>query len=86
MDLGKRTQLAIQDAGKIIGVPLSAEQRAALTKVLEELVVESMREAAASSIRAAQDCCSHDLDMAHKIALEVEQAHAALIANLSSLR
>jgi hypothetical protein len=86
MDLNKRTQRAIEDTGKIVGVPLSVEQRAALEKVIEGVVVETMREAAASSSRAAHNCCSHDLDMAHKVARQVEQAHTALIANLSSLR
>jgi hypothetical protein len=86
MDLNKRTQQAIEDTGKIVGVQLNADQRTALKKVIEGVVVEAMREAAASSSRVAQKCCSHDLDMAHKVAQGVEQAHTALIANLSSLR
>jgi len=86
MDLNKRTEKAVQDAGEIIGATLSAGQREALRKVIEEVVIDAMRECAAKCHQAARDCCSHDLDMAQKVAKEVEQAHSALVANLSSLR
>ena len=84
--MNKRTEKAVQDASEIIGAPLSEGQREALSKVVEGVVIDAMRECAASCRQAVHDCCSHDLDMAHKVAKEVEQAHSALVANLSSLR
>jgi hypothetical protein len=86
MDLKKRTQLAVQSANEIVGTQLSQGQRDALTKVFEDIVIDALRESAASCSKAAQHCCQHDLDMAHKVALEVKQANSALVANLSSLR
>ena len=81
MDLKKRAQQAVREIGEIVGKELSAGQRDAVDKVVEELVLEAMRECAASYAHAAQACCSEDEDMAHKIAREVEQAHQGLIAN-----
>jgi len=86
MDLNARTQKAVRDAGEIVGTELSAEQRKALAKVIEGVVIEAVRESAASCGKAAQACCSPDEDMAHKISREVKAAREALIANLSSLR
>jgi len=86
MDLNKRTQKAVQDASAIIGTTLSEGQREALGKVVEEVMIDAMRECVAKCHQAARDCCSHDLDMAQKVAKEVEQAHSALVANLSSMR
>jgi hypothetical protein len=86
MDLNDRTQQAVRDAGKAMGLTLSADQHKALTKVMEGLAVDVMRACAASCGHAARACCSEDEDMAHKIAREMERAQQALVANLSSLR
>lgn len=86
MDLNERTQQAVRDAGKIMEITLSADQHKALTKVMEGLAVDVMRECTASCGHAARACCSEDEDMAHKIAHEMEQAQQALVANLTSLR
>jgi hypothetical protein len=86
MDLRARAQQAVRDAGEIVGTSLSDEQRKALGKVIEDLMVDAMRECGASYGRAAAACCSEDEDMAHKIAREVKAAQTALIANLNSLR
>jgi len=86
MELKKRVQQAGGEIAGIVGQELSPGQRAAIDKVIEALVIEALRQSAASCSRAAAACCSEDEDMAHKIAREVDQARAALIANLSSLR
>lgn len=86
MDLNERVQQAVTRIGEIVGSELSAEQRMAVQKEVEAVAIEAMRECAASCSHAASACCEEDLDMAHKIALEVRQAEEALIANLSSLR
>jgi histone H3/H4 len=86
MDLNDRTQQAVRDAGKAMGLTLSSDQHKALTKVMEGLAVDVMRACAATCGHAARACCSEDEDMAHKIAREMERAQQALVANLSSLR
>ena len=37
-------------------------------------------------VSVVKECCSPDLDIAHKIRQEIERSKTALIANLSSLR
>lgn len=86
MELKKRAQEAVGQIAEIVGQELSPGQRQAIDAVIEDLVIEALRESAASFGHAATACCSEDEDMAHKIAREVEQARAALVANLSSLR
>ena len=86
MDLKKKVQQAVKKIGEIAGTELSAEQRKAVDKVVEGLMIEAMRECAARYGKAASACCSQDEDMAHKITRKVEQTQNALIANLSSLR
>ena len=86
MDLKQAAQQVVEDIGEIVGSELSAGQREALDKIVKKLMIEAMRECAASYGHAATNCCSEDKDMAHKIAREMEQTREALIANLSSLR
>ena len=86
MNLKEQAQQAVEKIGEIAGTKFSAAQRKAVDKVVEDLVIEAMRECAAKYGRAASACCSEDEDMAHKIKREVEQTQNALIANLSSLR
>ncbi len=54
--------------------------------VIEKAMVDALVEANQRSTKAAQECCSPDRDMAHKIAAEIERSHEALIANLSGMR
>ena len=86
MNLKDRSQEAVQAAREVLGAELSEEQKAALSKVIEAAMADAMRETAQHSGEAALACCSHDKDMAHKIADEIERSNQALIANLSSLR
>lgn len=86
MELKQKAQEAVDRIGTIVGADLSADQRKAVDAVIEDLVIEAMRECAATCGHAASACCSEDEDMAHKVAQEVKQAQEALVANLSSLR
>ena len=86
MNLKDRSEAAVQQAGEALGADLSEDQRAALAMVIQQAMADAMKETAARSGEAARNCCSHDQDMAHKIAEQIQQSHKALIANLSSLR
>ena len=86
MELKKRARQAVAEIAGIVGQNLSPAQREAIDKVIEGLVIDALRESAASYGHAASSCCAEDQDMAHKIAREVEQVRIALVANLSSLR
>ncbi len=86
MELKQKVQKAVLNIEEIVGATFSPGQKEAIDKIIEELVIEAMRECEASYGHAARNCCSEDEDMAHKIGREIEQAREALIANLGGLR
>lgn len=86
MNLKERSQKAVRDACKALGSDLTDEQESIVVKVIQEAMVDAIRETAAESGKAALECCSHDKDMAHKISEEIKRSQTALIANLDSLR
>ena len=86
MNLKDRSQKAVQEACKAMGAEVSAEQQEVVVGIIEAAMADAIRETAMQSGEAVRSCCSHDLDMAHKIAEEIQRSQAALIANLSSLR
>lgn len=86
MNLKDRSQKAVQEACAALGIEVSAEQQGVVVGIIEAAMADAIRETAVQSGEAVRSCCSHDLDMAHKIAEEIQRSQAALIANLSSLR
>ena len=86
MNLKDRSQKAVEDACKALGVEITEDQQHIVVGVIEAAMADAIRETAAQSGEAVRSCCSHDMDMAHKIAEEIERSQASLIANLSSLR
>ncbi|MEO3431270.1 hypothetical protein AAFN88_20610 [Pelagibius sp. CAU 1746] len=82
----QKAQKAVRGIEEVAGATFSPGQREAIDKIVEELVIEAMRECEATYGHAARNCCSEDQDMSHKIGREIEQARDALIANLSALR
>jgi len=86
MELKQKARKAVLDIEEIVGASLSPDQKKAVDRIIEDLVIEAMRECEASYGHAARNVCAEDEDMAHKIAREIEQAREALIANLESLR
>ena len=86
MELKKRAHQAVGEIVGIVGSDLLPGQRAAIDKVIGDLLVEALRECGQTCGEAARACCPEDEDMAHKIAREVKQAQGALVANLASLR
>jgi len=79
----EETAKAVFDAAQIEPTP---GQTNLAVRAIEEVLVRSYRDATERCATVAKTCCSEDLDMAHKIAEEMQRANTALIANLSSLR
>ena len=79
-----------EDAAQAILGTLEVSPTEAKTKevvaVIEKAMVDALVEANQRCTKAAHKCCSADLDMAHKVAAEIERSHKALIANLSGMR
>jgi hypothetical protein len=58
----------------------------AIADAVEKEIIEAVLEESERCVKVAHQCCSPDLDRAHKIAEGIKRTHTALIANLSSLR
>lgn len=71
--------------GKLEVTPSEARTKEVVS-LIEQAMIDTLVEANQRSTEAARKCCSADLDMAHKIAAELERSHQALIANLSGMR
>ena len=65
--------------------PAEAERRQ-IVKIIEQALVNTTLAANESCTHAVMECCSPDLDTAHKVADEIRRRQAAVLANLSSLR
>ncbi len=86
MELKKRAEQAVKDAGKAIGGQLSEKDEQLVAEIIEQAMQHAIHEATKQSSSAAVACCGPDADMAHKIAEEIKRANTALIANLSAMR
>lgn len=86
MTFRTRSEAAAKAVFKALGLSPTDEQGEAVVAAIEQALIDTAAEANERCSRVAMDCCNADLDLAHKIAKEIEQRHEALIANLSSLR
>ena len=65
---------------------LSEEQTKEVARVIESAALQGILEGQHRAIDACKNVSEAELDIAHKIALEIKKKNDALIANLSSLR
>jgi hypothetical protein len=80
---------AEETAGKLfqtLGVTPTEAQSVKAAGLIERALVEAAVESARHCAKVALDCCPEDMDIAHKISIEMRQAEQALIANLSAMR
>lgn len=84
--LAERAKTATRSIFDAMGVNPTPDQSEQITAIVEQAMIDAYRHSAQSCVKVAQECCSPDLDLAHKIADEIKRANTALIANLSSLR
>ncbi len=84
--LAERADEATRSVFEAMGVSPTPDLTKQITKIIEQAMIDAYRHSAESCVKAAQECCSPDLDLAHKIANEIKRANTALIANLSSMR
>jgi hypothetical protein len=86
MELRDRAESAARSVYEILEAAPTKDQAKRVADALERAAIEIVlaeRERCAGVVR---ECCSPDLDTAHKIAEQVRRDDAALIANLSALR
>ena len=86
MSFRTRSEATAKTVFEALGLSPSEDQGKAVIAAIEQALVETAAEANERCAGVAKDCCSADMDLAHKIAREIKQRHKALVANLSSLR
>ena len=86
MNVRQRAEKAVQDACAAISASLDEEKTKRVADVIERALIDMMRETAKEHNVVVRQCCSSDLDMAHKIAEEIKHRNDALVANLKGLR
>jgi hypothetical protein len=86
MELRTYAENAARSVYEILGAAPTQDQAKRVADALERAAIEIVLEERKRFETVAQECCSPDLDTAHKIAAQVRRDNAALIANLSALR
>ena len=86
MNLRERANAAAQATFQALAAEPDASQSSAVIGIIEQAIIDAIGEATKQSGEAVMRCCSPDLDIAHKLRQEVENANQALIANLSGMR
>ncbi len=86
MSLNTLTRNAVEQIRESVGNPLSETEIAAVTKIIDDALINAVNQSTKKCTDAAVVCCGHEADLAHKIAEDVERARYALIGNLMSMR
>lgn len=86
MNLRERALGAAEEVDNILSPSLTAEEIRQIAGIVESAMTDAVHETSQKSSEVVRSCCSADLDMAHKIAAELQLAKKALLANLMSLR
>ncbi|MDX1574788.1 MAG: hypothetical protein R3285_01260 [Kiloniellales bacterium] len=86
MSFRNRAERAAAAISGLLESSPDADQAKAIADAVEKEIIEAVLEESERCVRVAHQCCSPDLDKAHKIAEGIKRTHTALIANLSSLR
>ncbi|MCW2309644.1 hypothetical protein [Rhodobium gokarnense] len=86
MPLKKLADDAVARIEKAVSTPLSEEQRAAVSRIVEQAMIDAVSETTQHYTDAARLHVGADEDKAHKFAEKVRRAEAALVSNLTGLR
>lgn len=86
MSFRSRAEHAAGVIGGFLEIEPESDQAKAIADAVEKEIIEAVLEESERCVTVARQCCSPDLDKAHKIAEGIKRTHTALVANLSSLR
>lgn len=86
MKISDRSSNSAQAIFAVLQVTPSEAQVRNVEEVIEQALVNAMLDAGERATGAVMECCSPDLDTAHKVAEEIRRRQSALITNLSSMR
>ena len=86
MSISSKAKQAVKRLEKELSIDWTVEQETAAKQVIELAMSDAIDEIHKSSSHAIKECCTADMDLAHKINQEIKLARNALLANLNSLR
>lgn len=86
MTIKKSAENAVAQINKTLPTSLSDSEIKAITKIIEEQLVLTVKESTESCTSAAVICCGPESDLAHKMTEKLRETQNALIANLMSMR
>jgi hypothetical protein len=86
MNMRERASRAADGVCQLLAAAPDEKQAKGITDVIEREIIEAVLEESQRCVSVVKECCSPDLDIAHKVRQEIERSQTALIANLSSLR
>jgi hypothetical protein len=86
VNISERAESASKAVFAVLRVTPSEDQSKEVDRIIEQAVINAMLEQAERCSNLAMECCSADLDLAHKVAEQMRHEYEALVANLSSMR
>ena len=86
MEIRERAERAAKAVYAILQVSPTDEQTKGVIDTLEQTIINAMLEQAERCTNTIMECCSPDLDLAHKMTEEIRRTNTALMTNLSSMR
>ena len=86
MSIDERTEGAAKAIFAALQVEPTEAQMRSVRDIIEQSLINATLEAGETATQAIMECCSPDLDTAHKVAEEIRKRQGAIITNLSSLR
>lgn len=86
MKIKRLTDATIAQIKETVSSPITEPEIKALSKIIENSLVEAVKHSTKSCSTAAVTCCGPESDLAHKISREVKLARNVLIENLKSMR
>lgn len=70
----------------LLGVEADEERLRQVSRLIERSIINAILNQAERYTHVVMNCCSPDLDLAHKLAAEIRSSNQALVANLASMR
>ncbi len=86
MNMRERASRAADGVCQLLAAAPDEKQAKGITDVIDREIIDAVLEESQRCVSVVKECCSPDLDSAHKIRQGIERSKTALIANLSSLR
>lgn len=86
MELKKRADQAVGEICQALDVTAAVAREHGIAAIVEQAMIDAVLTASSRSTSVVQTVCEHEMDMAHKLAAEIDRANTALITNLTGMR